>query len=498
MRVCPVFFAVFLAGGPLVAAALTVTLSPMRARADESVLVLMRESSPYTDVIDAADGDDPFDLNAHVAFMRSTDRGRIEREYTTDAGERRRNSVADSERLTSQLMFGLDIGLFHDVMAFVRLPLTLSDARSLTLASGKSVDDVEARLTDPNDYGARASRLFSVPFTSPTRAGFDYVGIGASWGILNQQREPYFPTWIVSFEGRRAIGAPFKPCGEFSGDTICGAITGQDANRDGKDDGTATPFAGKTAGSSRGLSGLLVETRASYRYRYLEPYMGLSFLVEWASSAKKYFNPTGNLDGTINRLPSRTTSATLGTALIPWENRARFQRFAVDLRLTGVYLSEGHDYSPLYDALGTSGHAELSRPNREGWAPGENGRYDDPNTAFFDDDWFGSRVPFYGLTDIQSRLKYGLRAGLEMQAAQYVRFSFGSALNWVTAHAITAADPCNPALTDPKRAFSLRGNECTRGIVNPSHRATVDAPGRRFWMAGEFIVDIYATATAQF
>ena len=90
------------------------------------------------------------------------------------------------------------------------------------------MSDVSARLTDPNDYsaagqsGGQNGQLFSVPFTSPTRAGFDYVGIGATWGILNQQREPYFPTWLVTIEGRRAIGTPLKPCGEFNGDTICG------------------------------------------------------------------------------------------------------------------------------------------------------------------------------------------------------------------------------------------------------------------------------------
>ncbi len=467
----------------------------------------MRENSSYTDVIDAAERDDPFDLNAHVGFTRSTDTGTIQREYTDERGERKRTSIADSERLTSSLMFGLDIGLFQDLMATVRLPLILSDARSLSLPGGKSAADVQRRLTDPNDYPAIDPRftqrtpgvLFDVPFDSPTRAGFDYIGIGVTWGILNQMRDAHFPTWVLALEGRRAIGTPLKPCGQFGGQTICGAATGQDANADGSDDGTATDFAGESAGSSRGLSGFQAETRASYRYRYLEPYLGLGFLIEWASTAEKYFNPTGKLDGVLNTLPSRTATATVGTAIIPWENRARFQRFALDLRLNGAYLSEGHDYSALYDALGTSGHAELSRPNREGWAVGENGRWDDPNDpAAFDDEFTGAKVPFYGLTDIQSRLRYGLRVGLEMQAARYVRFSFGSAINWVSAHAITFADPCNPNVSDATRQDGLRGSSCAPGIVNPAQRPTVDAPGRRFWMTQELIVDVYATATAQF
>jgi len=465
MRVSIVFFGVLAAPSALLGT----------AQADDSALRLMRESIPYTDVIDAADGDDPFDLNAHVGFTRTTDRGTIQREYTDSNGDRKRSSVADSERLTSALMFGLDIGLFHDLMASVRLPLILSDARTLSLPSGKSVNDVDRRLSDPKDAGNVNGPLFSVPFESPTRAGFDYIGLGATWGILNQQREPYFPTWILSLEGRRAIGAPLKPCGQFNGDTICGSLT---------DTGTGKEFSNKSAGSSRGLSGVMVETRASYRYRYLEPYMGLSYLVEWASTAKKYFNPTGDLEGAVNTLPSRTTVATLGTALVPWENRARFQRFALDLRLTGTYLSEGHDYSALYDALGTSTHAALSTPNREGFPDGEP---------------FGAKVPFYGLTDIQARLKYGMRVGLEMQAAQYVRFSFGTALNWLTAYAMTSADACNTSVSSStSRSYGLGGSKCDDGIINPAQRATIDSPGRRFWMTEQFIVDIYANATAQF
>jgi hypothetical protein len=498
MRASTAFFAAFPALGSVIGVVAGFAGVAGRAQADEPALRLMRESIPYTEVLDAADADDLFDLNAHVAFNRSTDRGTIQREYTSTSGERKRASVADSERTISSLMFGLDVGLFRDLMAFVRLPLTLSDARSLSAPSGKSVADVSARLTDPNDYGGAKGELFKVPFESPTRAGFDSIGIGASWGVLSQQREPYYPTWLIMIEGRRAIGTPFKPCAQVADETICGAKTGQDQNGDGKDDGTARLFADQSSGSSRGVSGILVETRASYRYRYLEPYVGLGFLMEWASTGKKYFNPTGNLDGTINALPSRTATATLGTAVIPWENRARFQRFALDLRLTGAHLSEGHDYSALYDALGTSKHAELSRPNREGYQPGANGVFDDPNSASFDDEGVGSKVPFYGLTDIQSRLKYGLRVGLEMQAAQYVRFAFGSALNWVTAHAITAADPCNPDFSDATRASAIRGNECTPGIVNPGQRPTIDSPGRRFWMSSELVLDIYATATAQF
>jgi hypothetical protein len=475
-------------------------------RADEPPLRLMHETTSYTDVIDAFDGDDPFDLNAHVHYNRSSSLGRIKREYTDTSGKRRLASIADSEHITSTLNFGLDIGLYQDFMVFVRLPLIVSDARTLSLPSGRTEEQVASRLRDP--YGSSDTQsLFGVPFDSPTRAGFDYIALGGAIAVLNQQRHPWLPTWVFILEGRRALGTPLKPCRvDEEGDTVCGAVSPADTNNDMvQNDGTNEEFVGEKPGSSRGLSAISLETRLSRRYRYAEPYGGLGVLVEWPSTSDKYFNPAGNLSGVINSLPAQQVSATLGTAIIPWENRARWQRFALDLRLAATYFTEGHGYSALYDALGTSDHPELSRPNFEGVKG-----ISDPNTGSLppcgpgltSNCTLGAMVPFYGLTDIQSHLKYGFRVGLEMQAAQYVRFSFGSGFAWVTRHALTVADACNPNERDDGRRESYRGATCAdpgdAGIVNPNHRPTIDLPGRRFWMTSGLIVDLYATATAQF
>jgi hypothetical protein len=225
-------------------------------------------------------------------------------------------------------------------------------------------------------------------------------------------------------------------------------------------------------------------------------------LIQWASTASKYFNPGGKLDGVINTLPSQTATATLGTAIIPWENRGRHQRFALDLRMVTTYLSQGKDYSALYDALGTSNHAELARPNFEGvqGVDPDKGPIRPCNTNDPSDTncFVGEKVPFYGLTDIRARLRYGLRLGIEMQAAEYIRFGLGSGVSWVTNYAITASDPCNPDVSGSGRSEAYRGSTCGSGIVNPAHRPTIDLPGRRFWMQGEVLVDLYATATAQF
>jgi hypothetical protein len=500
-------FSVLLAGAALLGVG--ASWSAGRARADDAPLRLMRDPTAFTDVIDAFDGADPFDLNAHLGYVHTSDRGHVQREYTdADSHNRKRENVANSEQITSTLMFGLDVGLYKDLMAFIRLPLILSDARSLSVPGGKSAQDINSDmgpLADPFNYSGATGGLFQVPFKSPTRAGFDYIGIGGAWSVLNQQRHSWQPTWTFVLEGRRAIGTPLKPCQVTGGKTVCGNIAtgGQDIDGDGVPDGTADQFKGQSAGSSKGFSGISFETRLSRRYRYVEPYVGLGVLIQWASTAKKYFNPGGDLSGVINTLPSQQANATLGATIVPWENRGRFQRFALDLRFNTTYFSQGHDYSALYDALGTSDHAALARPNFEGVkgvnpdtsGPIQRCNTNDPSAT---NCYVGSKVPFYGLTDVRSHLKSGFRFGLDLQAASYIRFGLGTAVSWVTAHAITGADPCNQNVKDASRTEAYRGSTCGTGIVNPNHRPTIDLPGRRFWMQGEVLVDLYATATAQF
>ena len=103
--------------------------------------------------------------------------------------------------------------------------------------------------------------------------------------------------------------------------------------------------------------------------------------------------------------------------------------------------------------------------------------------------YVGEKVSFYGLTDLSSRLKYGARLSFDVRAARYVRFVFGTGISWVTAHLLTAAEPCNPSSRDAARSEGYHGMSCGSHPINPSYRASVDAPGRRFWMSGEFMVD---------
>jgi hypothetical protein len=390
--------------GSLAALALSF-VRPDAVRADEA-LHLMREPTAYTDVIDAADDHDRFDVNVSVGYRREVDHGTIRREYTSAEGERQRAKLADSQRIVSQLFLDADIGLYKDVMAFVRVPLILSDTRELSLAQGVSAAEASALLAEPGGGSA-----FAVPLLSPVRAGFDYMGFGAAAAVTSQERKAWLPTWIFSLEGRRALGPVQRPCHEDADKTLCRGPSGaelipSEASKKG------------TSAVSRGVSAVLLETRVSKRYRYAEPYGGLGVLVEWASTAKHAFQQGGGFKETA---PGRQFTATLGAELIPWEHRGRHQRVSVDARGSATYVTAGLDYSALYDALGS--HDEVG--------------------------------PRPGLTTLGARMKVGGRLGVQVRAARYVRFALGAGMSSVSAHPLTNATPCESGASCPRYRPSL-------------------------------------------
>ncbi|MDQ3033964.1 MAG: hypothetical protein M3Y87_16225 [Myxococcota bacterium] len=452
-------------------------LLPSGALADDEELVLMDEPTTFTDVVDAFDEHDVFDLDITIGYLRTWELGRVQREQAgPDAGDGRmsRNwqDVADYSRERNQLVFGLDVGIYRDIAVYARLPLILSDDRSLARIGG---EDPGALVYDRTPAGQSMMNppLFDVPagrgFRSPTRSGIDYLAAGIAWSILNQHRDPHVPTWVLMIEGRFNIGTPMRACQN--------------------DDGTVRCQGGGTdPGVSRGTNALRIETRSSFRYQYIEPYAGLAFQMEWPGASDRFFVPGGNLAGYINARPPIVGRLTVGTAIIPWEDRQQWQRFSVDLRFTGDYVSEGRDYSPLFDALGSSSNPYLTSPNCEGVFSAEDGSCAGAGLV---------ESAFFGLTDTQSHLRIGGQITLEMQAARYVRFGVSTAVYHSPSYVITQADACNPNADPPGGDERTRGT-CRSGIINPHHRPAIDLPGQRFRMESLTQVDVAASVTAQF
>ncbi|GAB4199011.1 MAG: hypothetical protein OHK0013_08790 [Sandaracinaceae bacterium] len=459
-----------------------VTLPTAPAAAEE--LVLMNEPTTYTDVVDAFDDHDVFDLHIHVGYLRQWELGRLQREVNgpaamDDRAQTLLRDVGNYELQRNGLMFGLDVGVFRDLAIYARLPLILSDDRTISPRSG----------LDPSVIAAGGMPLFQLPpngFRSPTRSGVDWMSVGLAWSILNQHRQQWAPTWVLMVEGRFNIGEPMRACGiDAGGGTVCRPDVDSMGNF------APGPY---SAGVGRGVNALRIETRASFREGMLEPYGGLMAQIEWPGSAGSLFLPSGDLRGYINRLPPVQGRFTAGLAIIPWEDRQHFQRFTFDLRFQGDYVSEGRDYSPLFDALGSSTNPYLSNLTYEGVPTMEN-----PTT-----DGLG-RVQFNGLTDTQSHGRFGGQVTLEMQAAQYVRFQVGTTFMYSMPYNLTQSDACNPnvraaEVTDPRLVGDCRAssNPSNQSIINPHHRPAIDMPGNRFRMDGLWNIDLYANVSAMF
>jgi hypothetical protein len=166
----------------------------------------------------------------------------------------------------------------------------------------------------------------------------------------------------------------------------------------------------------------------------------------------------------------------LGTSVIPWEDRARWQRFEVELRGTAAFTSAGRDYSPLFDVLGSSKDAALTQPNTLA------GRSD--------------VVRFNGITSVEAHARLGLDTQVVMRAARYMRFALGGGFAYVTSHRITGAPACD--IDIKPSAGDVRANGCDAGIVNPVYRQAIDAPGNRFRLDGVLALQMQLSATAQF
>jgi hypothetical protein len=426
---------------------------PPSAASQDAPPYLLAEPTEYTNVIDAFDGDeDPIDFNVRLSFLRTREDSTIAREQSVvGAHETATIHVADYQSIRSELIVGIDIGLYRDLMVYGRLPLVFSDTRVLRLPEpAKCMPDsvcdwrrmnVRRALAEAPAATPGAAPLFALDpsLESSTRSGVPAVDVGVAWGVTNQYRTPQLPTWVVSAESRIGVGTPMRAC---------------------------VRTASCDPGNSRGTTRLQLASRWSYRYRFIEPFLGVDYAWEWAAAASDAFEPDGVEALGDSGLPS-VAGITLGGALVPWEQRGRFQQLSIDLRARAEYVSAGRDYSPLFDALGASENPYLKNENQSG-------------------------LRFNGLTEVDNHARLSLDLALVMQAARYVRFRLGLLLAHATPHLLNDTAACTEA-----RAASPNP-QCGDDAPNALHRAVIDQPGQRFRQTGHLAYTLSATATGQF
>lgn len=469
---------------------------------------IMEEPGEVTDVIDAFDGSDPFDVTISLGFRYLAKRARILREssihapgLTTGGYTARRLSVGQFVETTSKLEPRIDLGLFRDLALYTRMPVILDNARR--------IDDPDGGSSAAALAGAPGQpALFGLPFKSPDRSGLEYLAIGLELGVLNQARDQTKPTWTFGAETRISIGEPMHAC-NATANPEC-AHPG-DINRDGKFSEDVTSSTGlalesnaigeRDAGVTRGTIGLEVHSLMSKRIKYIEPYGGFSALVEFQQSASDY--GATDFQGALVNHPPLVGKVTLGLMVIPWENRERFGRLTLDFRFDGSYHSEGRDYSELFDALGSSSEGTLRAPK---WArftgnPDCNvsSGADCPRSIV---DLGSEKTYFTGLSVTEAFGSYRAAGAATWRASEHFKLNAGVALNFDQAHGISHDQPCNPNFKDDLgKSGPCHSGTQTRtatGIPNPGYRPTINAVGRRFYVDESMTFEVFARGSVMF
>jgi hypothetical protein len=469
------------------------------ARADEPVGAhephLMSETSEITTVADAFDGDDPFDLNLVLGFTQSWKHASIRRETQNNMpGLADGNFIPATENIASYsssmstLDVGADIGVYKDLALIFRLPVILSWSQSLGDLNGSAAQSA-ALLADPANPGGPP--LFTVPFTSPTRSGIDYIEGGIDWAIYNQERDETKPTWVIGIAGRLPIGTPLHACNQnpAAGVPQCPDPPGRDPT------GTLSSNS-RDPGISRGMYSLIGKTIWSRRFGYVEPYSGFWVQADFPTDDSDFgkWNPTNNLE----RTPPLQGSFGLGLEVVPFEHREEYQRLSADFRLKGTYRSPGRDYSELFDALGSSQAISLRTANPSQYTAGTGSAM---GTSVVDPT--AEKVYFTGITEAQAYGAFTLSGAATWQAGEYIKFTVGTALTYAQPHLVTAADTCNPningtSIDNAGPCHLVTQGGTVQGVPNPDHRDAIDMPGRRFSVDDTTIIDLWVQGVVMF
>lgn len=362
-----------------------------------SPLVAPRPASAaeFTDLLDAADDFDdldeatwdPFDFNIEPSFRFFHSRAKISREAPcvptepfadkedselTEGELRIKNNprlVVGEDRCSeprtvynkemdftgqrAQLDVNLRAGIYKDLEFRLNVPYVFSNTRQLTYDNldanpERNVDETNSSVdprTSCDDGSAgrcierEAANVFAAgdspaelvdqldDFTAyryfelgeevkHTRSGFAEPSIGLHWAMFNDQRDPTKATMLLGMD----YTMPIVPVARRENSAI-----------------------------GRGMHELDFTLSSSKQFKWIEPYFGLNYNLPIASARSPIREIDVDNRGQVFVNPPMSGEITIGSEFIPYENIEKGQRYGIDLRFTFGYVSEGRDYTPLFD-----------------------------------------------------------------------------------------------------------------------------------------------------
>jgi len=331
-------------------------------------------AAEITHVSSSGEPDSAFEMSLAVRWERTARQGAITREFGETTGQPATGVVRDGPELkysqvSNRIVPRLTVGLWRDLELRAELPYVLGDDTTWKDDSG-GVSGIALNQLTPD--GASCANL---PGGTPTctlpmfpQGATHYAGgalgdlqLGLAWAILNERKESWVPTWLVSLDITAPTASRFDPAagrleaGEWSAP---GSFTAGGKSRIGRKIWTYD-----------------LATALSRRMGVAEPYLRVHLAVPQRSSST-YSNcehaaelaaigqmTTGAQGAVANcALPAWKTEALarpplvygllLGTELVPYEDRATGQRFALDFRVGADYVGRARWYNELTPATG--------------------------------------------------------------------------------------------------------------------------------------------------
>ncbi|QDG49967.1 hypothetical protein FIV42_04195 [Persicimonas caeni] len=504
-----------------------------------SALGLLLASAPaqaaeFTDLLDAADDFDdfqedtydPFDFHIEPSFRFDISSAQITREapcvpdldrfadepavfnnprVVEDEGRCSEPSmVFNREMLYEHTRSTMDVelraGLYKDLELHLTVPYVINSARGLKYDNesnlpGQQVDETNSSV-DPSNARVeqRAGQVFddnmsieeqlrafdqynvyrffdlSDDHRQIERSGFADPTIGIAWAPFNDQRDDTKATLLFGMDYTMPI-APVKEA-------------------DDKDVG-------------EGKHVLHWKIASSKRFDWIEPYFGIEYFLPIAASDSPIRKVDSQNEGQVFTNPPMRGDVTIGTEFIPYQNDETGERYAIDLRFTMGYVSEGRDYTPLYDHMVNSDcnrktvadvlpkfeNGQLTNPEDVAcaWIVQRPGNAD-PNPVYdlasmSQEDRQETLFRTDGIMTVEDYGTFAGQVGFYLQPSRYFQLNAIAQLKHRQEHFLTNArtgrDIDNDAEETDDDTVDLTGSDA-QFERNPVYNPTYDSSGNRF------------------
>jgi len=399
------------------------------------------QAAESTNVLDAFDGDKPFDAVISLQYEHVYKQSRILREWicqTNDNPSERtgtnplcpgNNEVLDTRQMISSeqmnvLNINIRAGLAPDLEFHMTLPLILGWQSELKHDDGVSGNNslVDSPLTPS---------IFKLPYKSGSRRGLGDLTFGMKYAPLNGDRDPMKPSWLLGVE----YLAPTAKVRQAGKDTVGG-----------------------------GVHALSFYTALSRRVtNWMEPWFEVRGILRFRDGAP--FDHKVTTQTLIE--PGHKLGLSLGTEFYPWKQPSEDAPYlAIGLTASALYTAEGREFTELFDALGSSDcdpsqNCGLTLYTRYGAQRDDSGDY----------------VTSDGVTDVEQYGTLGGELTLIYQPLRFIKLQMGVKYSYVTSHFLTFADAGKDL---DKQGNVQRVNSRKQNEYNPKYNENIDDLGRRF------------------